>query len=274
MKIGRICGLAMLAGVLWAQAPNHQQVVVEQPDAQRVHDELSNLLDRYPPALRNVLKLDNGLLSNPAYLAPYPGLASFLNAHPEIARNPTFYIGLPEEHRRADHSELVLETWKDVLAGLAAFLGFASALLLAAFLIKTVVDYRRWNRLSKVQTEVHTKLLDRFSANNDLLAYIQSPAGAKFLESTPIRLDAGPRSLSAPLARILWSIQGGVVLLAGGIGMLVVSEKVSEDAYQALHALGILGIALGLGFVVSAGISFAISHRLGLMERAVARESE
>jgi hypothetical protein len=47
--------------------------------------------------------------------------------------------------------------------------------------------------LSKVQTEVHTKIVDRFTANDDLLAYIQSPAGSKFLESSPIHLDAGPR---------------------------------------------------------------------------------
>ena len=32
-----------------------------------------------------------------------------------------------------------------------------------------LVDHRRWLRQSKVQTEVHTKLLDRFTSNDDLL---------------------------------------------------------------------------------------------------------
>jgi hypothetical protein len=118
-----------------------------------------------------------------------------------------------------------------------------------------------------VQTEVHTKLLDRFTANDDLLAYIQSPAGSKFLESSPITLDAAPRSLGAPLGRILLSVQGGIVLIAGGIGLQIVSTRITDPASQPLHALGVLAIALGLGFVLSAIISFAISYRLGLLER-------
>ena len=117
-----------------------------------------------------------------------------------------------------------------------------------------------------MQTDVHTKILDRFTANDDLLAYIQSPSGSKFLESSPIKLDAGPRSVGAPLARILWSVQGGLVLLAGGIGLLVISGRVANDVSQPIQALGVLGIALGLGFVISAAISFWISQKLGLIE--------
>jgi hypothetical protein len=118
-----------------------------------------------------------------------------------------------------------------------------------------------------VQTDVHTKLLDRFTGNEDLLAYIQSPAGSKFLESSPIALDAGPRAVAAPLGRILWSVQAGVVLLAAGIGLRFVSANLAGEALQPLHVLGILGIALGIGFVISAIISFVISERLGLIER-------
>jgi hypothetical protein len=72
--------------------------------------------------------------------------------------------------------------------------------------------------------------------------------------------------VGAPLGRILWSVQGGVVLMAGGIGLQVVSARVADAASQPLHALGVLGIALGLGFVISAIISFVISQRLGLIE--------
>ena len=72
--------------------------------------------------------------------------------------------------------------------------------------------------------------------------------------------------MGAPLGRILWSVQGGVVLIAAGIGLWVVSGRVGDDAAQPLHALGVIGIALGIGFVVSAIISFVISHRLGLIE--------
>lgn len=277
MQISQALGLGMMGVCVslvlpspgWAQAPKSPAVVtVEQPDAQRIKDQLSALLEHYPPSLRNVLVLDPALLENESYLAPYPALVNFLNAHPEITRTPSFYFAEPGHSLGQDHAAQVVEMWREVLSGLSIFAGFGMGIGLLVWLIRTLVDYRRWNRLAKVQTDVHTKLLDRFTTNNDVLAYIESPAGSKFLQSTPIMLDAAPRSVGAPLGRILWSVQGGVVLMAGGIGLQMVSGRVADDASQPLHALGVLGIALGLGFVVSAIISFVISHRLGLIEPA------
>ena len=40
-----------------------------------------------------------------------------------------------------------------------------------------------------MQYQVHNKLLDRFTSNEDLLAYVQTPAGRRFLESAPIPLQ-------------------------------------------------------------------------------------
>jgi hypothetical protein len=268
-----VCAGALPPSLAWAQAAKSAAAVqlqtspiAEQPDAQRTRQELSALLERYPPTLRSVLTLDPSLLGDQPYLAPYPALGSFLNAHPEIARNPSFYLGAGLGGRlNRDAASQILEMWSDVLSGLAGFAGFGMAIGLLVWLIRTLVDYKRWSRLVRVQTDVHAKLLDR---NDDLLAYIQSPAGARFLQSSPITLDAAPRSVGAPLGRILWSVQGGVVLVAGGIGLQVVSGRVADAASQPLHALGVLGIALGLGFVTSAIISFVISQRLGLIEPA------
>jgi hypothetical protein len=241
---------------------------VDLPDPQRTRGDLTRLLYHYPPALKGVLQLDPSLLTNQLYLSPYPALASFLNDHPEIARDPQFYVGNATGNRAPeDPSARSIQMWQQTLGGLAVFLGFGMAIGLVTWLIRTWIDYRRWSRLAKVQTDVHTKLLDRFTANDDLLAYIQSPAGSKFLESSPITLDAGPRSVSAPLGRILWSVQAGVVLAAAGIGLHFVGGQVSGDASQPFYAMGILGIALGIGFAISAIISFVISQRLGLIER-------
>lgn len=269
----RIAMMLCAAVLLQAQAPKNatpaQVTVVAQPDSQRVRGEFWQMLERYPPSLRKVLQLDPVLMTNQTYLAPYPALVAFLNTHPEVIRNPSFYIGEPEEHPQPpNRAQQVIELWQNVLAGLAVFLAFGLAISLLVWLIRTLIDYRRWNRLTKVQTDVHTKLLDRFTSNEDLLAYMQSPAGAKFLESTPIRLDASPRSVGAPLARILWSIQGGVVLLAGGFGLMAISARLPQEVVSSpIHALGILAMALGAGFIISAIISYAISHRLGLLER-------
>jgi hypothetical protein len=276
-RISRFLPLALLlvSGVSsQAQAPPAQPALpappvpfvgIEPSNAQWTRDRLSQLMQRYPPDLRNVLSIDPTLLSNQIYLAPYPALASFLNEHPEIARNPSFYFGPAFNSEREGRSQVV-EAWHSAISDFETLTGFVAAFILIGWLMRSLMDYRRWIRQNKVQTEVHTRLLERLTGNDELLAYIQSPAGAKFLESSPITLDAGPRNVSAPLGRILWTIQAGVVLIAGGVGLLMVGAKIADDAAPAFHALGILAVALGVGFVISAIISFMISRHLGLVE--------
>jgi hypothetical protein len=62
------------------------------------------------------------------------------------------------------------------------------------------------------------------------------------------------------------------VLAALGIGLQMEAGRVAGDVAEPLHVLGVLGIALGLGFVVSAIISFVISHRLGLIAMPIGKE--
>lgn len=232
--------------------------LVEQPDAGRTKDELSNLLDRYPPTLRRVLALDPALLENQAYLAPYPALQGFLNAHPDVLHNPLFYLGNPQPvAARGDG-------WRELLRTLEPFAGFGMAIGVLVWLVRTFVESRRWKQVAKVHAEVNMKVLERLTSNEELLAYIQSAPGSKFLQSAPIVLDPSPRLPGAPVSRILWAVQGGVVMVAGGIGFQVVSKQVSDPG--PLQALGVVAIALGLGFVVSAIISYVISRRLGLLE--------
>lgn len=227
--------------------------------AERGREEFRTLLRDFPPAVRQVIAEDPALLANQEYLAPYPALAGYLKQHPEVARNPGYYVGEPDRgFERPDSRHMVL-------SALGAFIGFGMAIGLATWLIRTILNYRRWNRLTKIQTEVHTKLLDRFTANEEVLAYMQSPAGAKFLESTPIAVD-GAQTVSAPLGRILLSVQAGFVLLAGGGGCLALAPRISPDVAEAIYAVGVLAIAVGAGFLISAAASFFISRRLGLIQ--------
>jgi hypothetical protein len=61
----------------------------------------------------------------------------------------------------------------------------------------------------------------------------------------------------------------GVVLAAGGLGLLFVSNRVIEEVAQPLFAIGVLALTVGAGFVVSAAASFLLSRRLGLFEPAL-----
>ncbi len=266
---GAFLAIAMAATVpaAWGQ-PTEMVNGVALPDAQRTRVEFGMLLTRMPPNVATVLALDPSLLSNEAFMSSYPGLASFAKAHPEIQKNAGFYLPPPERHERNERGEM-LEFSRDILTGLAVFTGMSIAASILIWLIRTVLDHRRWSRMAKAQTEFQSKMLDRFAGNSELMAYIQSPAGQKLLESSPINLDPAPRSTGAPLGRILWSLQVGCVLLAAGIGLQVASGQIIVEAAQPLHVLGVLlYVALGGGFIVSAGASFVISNRLGLIDSA------
>jgi hypothetical protein len=156
--------------------------------------------------------------------------------------------------------------WSDLYDGLGVIIIMSIILGSLGWIVRTIIDSRRWHRLSKTQTEVHNKLLDRFTANEDLLAYMQTPAGKAFLESAPLPLESPARPVGAPYGRILWSLQVGIVLATAGIGLLYVSGRVVEEVAQAFFAIAVLSLAIGAGFVVSSGASMLLSRRLGLFD--------
>ena len=245
------------------------QIVVENQDAQRTRDELMQILEKYPPSVGRVLKLDPSLLANRDYMSTYPSLAAFLAQHPDVQRNPAFYFDrIRTGNEYADTRSESYRVWSDLLGWMGGLAATTLVAVAIGWLIRLIVDYRRWARLSKVQAEVHGKLLDRMTANDELLAYVQSPAGSRFLQSAPIALDPGSRRINAPFNRILWSAQAGVVLTAAGLGFRYTGLHVDGLVTEPLSAIGILLVAIGVGFLVSAGVSYLLSRQLGLLDAA------
>src|SRR5215471_3859331 len=74
------------------------------------------------------------------------------------------------------------------------------------------VNIRR-NRSVKYSADIHSKLLDRFTNNQDLVAFLEGPAGRKFFES--LHFD-----LADSVNRILNAVQLGVTLLLLGFALL------------------------------------------------------
>jgi hypothetical protein len=240
-------------------------------DAERVREQFYEVLQKYPPALGRVLKLDPSLMANEAYLAPYPGVALYLARHPEIGRNPSYFlerISTPGFGTVMDPGAQKRREIQEMLAAFAAFLVFLVVTGVVVWIIRTIIDSRRWNRVSKTQAEVHTKLLERFSSNEDLLAYIQTPVGRRFLESGPTPLPEDARPIGAPFSRILLSVQAGIVLAVAAVGMLVLSRRLDEEVSAFFLVTGVLSLAIGVGFLVSSAVAYGISSRLGLVNRA------
>jgi len=248
-----------------AQAQAGQTVVLDQ-NAEHVREQFMSILEKYSPALGQILRLDPSLMSREDYMAPYPAVVAFLEQHPEIKRNASYYLSRYGSEYGAYYSDPRSRAWQNMFEMLGVFVIVLTVLAALAWMVRTAIDYRRWGRLTKVQTEAHTKLLDRFTGNEELLAYVKSPAGAKFLESAPIMLDGAPRMMGTPVNRILWSMQAGVVLAACGIGMNYVSRRVDPYSQDPLFAVSVILLSIGLGFFASAALSFVLSRRLGLID--------
>jgi hypothetical protein len=234
-----------------------------QMNADEVRNQLNELFQAHPPAVREVLQREPTLLTNSDYLAPYPRLAAFVAAHPEIVRSPAYFLGEPHRFQDPDPPETWM--WRDLMGYISAGFLLLGAGLGFGWIVRTALDHRRWQRVSKVQVDTHSKLLDRLTSSEDLRLYMESPAGRQFLESAPIALDGKTAPIGAPVNRILWSMQVGVVAFALGVALQFVSRGVIDDAAQPLRVLGVLVTAMGGGFLVSAGLSYAISRRLGLI---------
>jgi len=261
-------------GPVLRQTPLGRAIATEDPNAPETQRRLQELLQQYPPSLGQVLALDPTLLNNGDYLQPYPALANFLAQHPEIAHNPGFFLAQFREYgmRRYDYNDPKVQATRAVdsaLGAIAFLIGFITVVLTIGWLVRSVMEHRKWLRVSKTHVDTHTRLMERLTSNEELIAYMQSPAGRRFLKAAPIPVDGGPKMLNAPFGRILWSVQAGVVVAFLGAGLIYASTRLAgseifSEGELPVFVVGCAAVAVGAGFFISAIAAYGLSHRLGL----------
>jgi heme/copper-type cytochrome/quinol oxidase subunit 3 len=262
---------AAAQGTTPAPAPQRVEVAVPQ-DADFVRDRLRDVLQSYPRSVAEILQRDPSLMTRPDYMAPYPALAAFLAQHPEIVRNPEYYFeGYGSWGRQQFDPEF--EALGVLLGGMAGFFVISTSLGLFAWVVKAVIQHRRWLKASTVQAEVHTKLMDRMTTNEELLNYIQSPAGRRFLESAPVRADVEAPNIAAPVGPIIFSMMMGIVLATVGVGFRLAGNYIGDDSQKAFVVVGLIILALGAGFILASLMAYLVSSRLGLFPARAAAES-
>jgi len=262
-------------------APNERDVAATQT-------ELIRLL-RLSPTLTTVVSHDPSLLSNQDYVAHNnPQLGAFLTAHPEVARNPEFYLFSHLKHEDGQPDEaLQRAVWPDVYrsearpssfdrlwSDLVPLIAFACGITGIFLLARMFIENRRWGRIFKLQSEVHGKLIDKFTNNQELGAYMETEAGRKFLEAAPIPvgIEAGRRMPSA-VARVLTPLQAGIVMVLLGIGLLNLRHA-GPDMDVPMLVFGTVILMPGIGFIISAGVSWLLAAKLGLMPADQAAQSK
>jgi hypothetical protein len=271
MAIVGFCSPATAAAQPPAPVPDTVRVV---QDADSTREQLRNILRTYPDSVAEILRRDPSLMSRADYMAPYPQLVQFLEQHPEIPRNVEYYFDGYQSWQSRHRLDPEYEALGVLLGGLAGFLVVSALISTLVWLVRAVIQHRRWLKSSQVQADVHSKLMDRMTTNEELLAYIQSPAGRRFLEAVPPKPESEAPGFNAPIGSILWSMMAGIVFATVGAGFSVAAGTIGDDVQRAFTVVGVILFSLGVGFLIAALMAFIVSSRLGLFPARHTPQSE
>lgn len=143
-----------------------------------------------------------------------------------------------------------------------------------AWVIYVIVDGFRRRQQLRLATDFHGKLLDRIGSAREFGEFLNTNGGVRFLDALTLAREGGPSS------RILRALQAGFVCLALGVGLfiLVGSRNLTFEDFQAaqpgfqsdeadaIATAATIFTSLGFGLILSAGASYFVSRRLGLLD--------
>src|SRR5688572_16150911 len=123
-------------------SPTQAEVLTRQ-NAEDTRNQLWRILDTYPRAVGEFLRRAPSLMGRADYMAPYPPLAQFIAKHPGIPRNVEYcFEGYGSWGRRQFDPEY--EALGVLLAGMAGALAFGALLAVLTWLVRAVIQHRRW----------------------------------------------------------------------------------------------------------------------------------
>ncbi len=290
MKIRHRLYIGILCGVLAAGAAAQTNSAARRaaaapappPSEQEIADTQGQLLKllRMSPTLTTVVAQDPSLLADQQYVQRNnPELAQFLTEHPDVAQNPDFYL-FSNLNPRSGRRDRALEraVWPEfvdpdrgpstaamIVDRLGPLIGIVCFIFAIVWIVRLSLEGHRWNRTFKQQSEVHSRLIDKFSTSQELAAYMETEAGRRFLEAAPVPMGGtlGPQMPNA-IARVLTPLQIGIVLALLGSGLLALRHA-GPDTYEPMLILGTIVLMPGIGFILSAAATWVLAHRLGLL---------
>jgi hypothetical protein len=129
------------------------------------------------------------------------------------------------------------------------------------FIVWVVVNGAQRRQQVRQLTDFNSKLLERIGSIKDFSEFLQTDGGAKFME----RLTAGGTPPDVRMT-ILRSVQTGLVLLALGTGLLVLSAIFRREypygETEVFTVTGVIALSLGFGFLLSGGASYRFASTM------------
>jgi hypothetical protein len=115
-------------------------------------------------------------------------------------------------------------------------------------------------KVARVMADVQMMFLSRFDSPQNMLAYVETESGRKFL--TSLAHETG-----TPYGHILSCVRWGIMLIIFGGTLCVLrgANLVEQDP----QVFGIIAIALGVGCEAAAAASYFLYRKLGVIEPTI-----
>ena len=133
---------------------------------------------------------------------------------------------------------------------IAIGIGIFVLVLLVVFLLHSA------NR-QRAQNDIRKALIDKFGSAQDLGMFLQSEGGKRFIAD----LSTGT---AGALGSVLTSVQNGIILMLLGVGCAGSAPFLGPVAPVGI-GVGVVFLFVGLGFLVSAGVTYRLSKSWGLV---------
>jgi hypothetical protein len=147
-----------------------------------------------------------------------------------------------------------------------AFLGiFIGIPMVVASIYRAHLQHIQLMKILQLKSEANARMLDKFGADASFLEFLKSDAQQQMFD---VKLP--PQRVPAPYMRMLTAIQISFLLLAAGVACLYVRGFMFERDQQAFLFLGTMGVALGIGSLLSAAAAFVVARMWGALQRSEA----
>lgn len=138
---------------------------------------------------------------------------------------------------------------------LVAIIVIPSLVLMVGWLVWMLT---RTNHLkAKARIELQKRLLERLNSAQEVVQLMQTEEGRQLLEALTIER-------TTPLEQILSSVRNGVILTVVGLGGMSL-RLFFPTGFGLFIVIGVFLGSLGMGFLVSAGVAYALSKSWDLL---------
>ena len=131
-----------------------------------------------------------------------------------------------------------------------------------AWVVINIVKALKQRANLQTKTEIYSRMIDKFGAAPEFIAFLQSEEGRQFIEENVAQSNA-------PMRKILGGIQIGIVLTMVGAGLLILANifdrSLGGDFFLIITVAGTVALMIGIGLLISVMISYKLSKSWGLL---------